>query len=125
MTELVLDGAGPTPTATVTPTRTPKPTTRRLPTGLRLTKARLTRHAVRVRGALARKATGTVALRVVVRLPGEKVVKRKSVPVRSGRFRGAVRLPVRARGALRARLKASYAGDRQYRPRVVRRTLQR
>ena len=111
-----------TPAFTVAPTETPTTTAtataapRRRP-GLRLTKARLTRTRVIVRGVIAADAAGAVSVSARGRT--------RALRIGGGSFAGSLRLPKRAYGAKRVRLTAAYVGDEAFLPRTRRQVLRR
>ena len=129
-TSVTVSGATPTPTPTAAPSATPTPShrRRRRPTPpvrrvsqLRLTRKRLKRRLVEVRGVVSRPATGTVTVRVRAR----RRTVRRTLKVRNGSFAVKVRLGKRQRGAKRARMTVRYSGDANYAPRRTTITIRR
>ncbi len=127
-------GGGPTPTATPTagPTRTPTPTpTSTPPAGrkqapqLKLTAARLKRTRIKVRGVISPRATGRVTVALKVQRRGRSATIMRRTRIRRGRFTQKLRIPEQFAGALRGRLRLTYAGDRNFRSRTLTRTVQR
>lgn len=83
---------------------------------LKLTTIRWNGRALTLAGSVRREATGEVRARWSANARGARHSMRGRARIRAGRFRIALRIPRRARGARRAHLTLTYAGDARFAP---------
>lgn len=126
-TPMTEGAAPPPPPAALTPPPPPVPPAAsrppKKPSGLALSRVRVLRRVLDVRGRVDATASGYVGLVYRLRLHGRTVTVSRRVAVTAGHFRGRLRLP---RGSTRrGSLVASYAGDPNHLAARLRRTVRR
>ena len=92
---------------------------------LRITKTRLAVRKLRIAGTTAAAVTGSVTVRYAAKVAGKRLVVKKTVALRAGKFRATLRLKRAMRKAKNGIVRVAYPGDSTFRAQTVKRKVRR